>query len=213
VAPKKIICTDIKKPSYLIDEKKFNPILGKNIDFILEDVENKNVSDLITKKFDLVISTQVLEHIENCDKYFANLINSIKKNSYLFLTTPYWNSQDKITKELKKQEWEIHSHYHVGFDIEYFKKFEDNLGFRIVEYGPTGFFNQKMFHKSLVMSEKFLKNKKCDKIFINSIFYLQSLFHYQTLEGTNRSFEKPENFSHEHLFRFSDAIFLLIKKI
>jgi len=210
VAPKKIICTDIKKPSYLIDNKKFNPIHGKKIDFILEDAEKKNVSDLITKKFNLVISTQVLEHVENCDKYFAKLINSIKKDSYLYLTTPYWNSQDKITEELKKWAWEVHSHYYVGFDIEYFKKFENNLGFKIIEYGPTGFYNQKMVHSSLVCSESFLKNEKCDEKFINSIFYLQSLFHYQTLKSTNRSFKPSETIKNT---KYSDSIFLLIKKI
>ena len=210
VKPKKILCTDIKKPSYLIDTKKINPIKNKNVEFILEDSENKDIDYLRNKKFNFVISTQVLEHVEDCDKYFKNLIDCIKNDGYLFLTTPYLDPKVKITEELREWHWKKHAHYHVGFNINYFQNFEKKLDYKIIEYGPTGFFNQKLFHHTLSKSEIILKDEKCDKNYIKSLMYLQTLFHFQTLKKNNRNFHDSMNLNLSE--RFSDSIFLLIKK-
>jgi hypothetical protein len=49
---------------------------------------NINVIKKIKKKYDLIILTDVIEHIKNDKKKIRELINLVKKNGYLFITAP-----------------------------------------------------------------------------------------------------------------------------
>jgi SAM-dependent methyltransferase len=47
-----------------------------------------NVIKKANKKYDLIILTDVIEHIKNDKKKIKELINTLKKNGYLFITAP-----------------------------------------------------------------------------------------------------------------------------
>lgn len=56
-----------------------------NIDFETDKFKNKD------NEFDLIVSLAVLEHIENPDLFLSECKRVLKKNSYLYLSTPNWN--------------------------------------------------------------------------------------------------------------------------
>jgi SAM-dependent methyltransferase len=52
---------------------------------------NSNNSLSRKNKFDLVISSQVLEHVWNIDSYFKNLVALVKSGGYIFINCPASN--------------------------------------------------------------------------------------------------------------------------
>jgi 2-polyprenyl-3-methyl-5-hydroxy-6-metoxy-1,4-benzoquinol methylase len=72
-------------------EKIFNEnkILYYSLD--IEDLDfEKDTFNFKDNEFDLVISLAVLEHLKSPDLFLKEILRVLKKNSFLFLSTPNW---------------------------------------------------------------------------------------------------------------------------
>jgi len=119
------ICNEVygvDKEKYFIDlcKKKY-----KNPNFFVDDVENPKLK--INKKFELIICSDIIEHLINPDK----LIDYVKKyaniNSIVVVSTPerdlrYGKSCNKPNLEGHIREW----------NSTEFKNYLENMGFEII---------------------------------------------------------------------------------
>lgn len=84
----KCIWLDISKESITMAKKSFWNF------YILGDITDKNTR--IQENFDVIIATELIEHIDNFDSFFNKCFNHLKKWWYLIITTPnkdfYWKS-------------------------------------------------------------------------------------------------------------------------
>ncbi len=117
--------------------KQFSEELNlKNINFSYLNLE-KEVSK---NNYDLVVSIDVLEHINNYKKVLRNFYKLIYPNGYLFIHTPQIN-QRRIFKQL--QNWHHEEHVHEGFSSKELREELKKTGFTIVEIRETfGFFGK-----------------------------------------------------------------------
>lgn len=69
-------------------------------------VKDFNESSFQKNAYDLVISTEVIEHLRNYEFYLKNLATSLKKNGLLFISTPN-ASQSVSLSEFHIQEFKI----------------------------------------------------------------------------------------------------------
>jgi SAM-dependent methyltransferase len=158
--------------------------------------ENKNYDLLYDKKkipfedkaFDVIIFTEVLEHIEDVDLTISELNRVLKKNGKIFVTTPFiWAEHEtpydfqRYTSFGIKKLFEKH-----GFDIISHKKLVENklAIFLIIESELTKYIDSfvrnrllKLFFKSYFVIVKFffkfilsflLPNKVFNKLYINN---------------------------------------------
>lgn len=131
--------TDISK--YAVDKaKKLTPKAHFEVVDIQEKIKLK-------EKFDLVISFEVVEHLENPTLGIENMYTMIKKGGKMVLSTPYphkWNYNDPTHINLKTpDEWirimskvgltkvECHKFTLLPFFYRYNKKFQIILPFHI----------------------------------------------------------------------------------
>tara|TARA_Y100000590_G_C15717711_1_gene1012431 strand:+ start:404 stop:1039 length:636 start_codon:yes stop_codon:yes gene_type:complete len=116
---KKIIYHIIKKKVNIINLNKFK----KQKPDILADFENyKNYR----KKFDTIISFELLEYLEEPNQFFIKCKKILKKNGYLLFSTPFLNpihgdklDNYRITKKklldlIKKKDFKIINFYNIG---------------------------------------------------------------------------------------------------
>ena len=75
-----------------IDSKNFKA----DTEFIKADFNNcSDMQDIVNKKkgvFDLVVSLEIIEHIENLDLYFSTISKVLKRNGKVIVSTPNINS-------------------------------------------------------------------------------------------------------------------------
>jgi SAM-dependent methyltransferase len=87
-------------------------------------------------EFDLVLSVDVMEHIEEDRRVLANISRSLKKGGYFLMTTPY------VHHPLQREEVFVEEHVRAGYTRdETLEKFsEAGLEVRrfIITYGPWG---------------------------------------------------------------------------
>lgn len=74
---------DISDKAILLASKKY-----PQVSFIAFDASSKEVEKLGNKKFDIIVSSEVIEHIENQSGYFDNMMSFLKAKGLLVLTTP-----------------------------------------------------------------------------------------------------------------------------
>lgn len=82
-----------------IEENIFKPLKDRGIKITYLDMKCQNGVDIsldisdkgfsFREEFDLVICTNILEHIERLDTSIINLSNLVKDNGYLIVTVPY----------------------------------------------------------------------------------------------------------------------------
>lgn len=110
-----VYASDISK--YAVERaKKLSP----KVKFYVFDVQK---SIPIRKKFDLIISFEVVEHLKNPEQAIENMYNSLSKGGTLVVSTPYpykWIYRDP-------------THINVKFPIDWVKIMEE-VGFKKVSY-------------------------------------------------------------------------------
>jgi len=128
--------------AYLKDKLDFNNIMGvdlnaKAVDFATKyrklNVQNIDVNHLSKEsKFELIISTENIEHVNDVNAYMNTVTNLTKNDGYLLLTTPH---NDKWATKLRG----IHGdHYCAPNHLNFFNKKSLPLllkkyGFKIIE--------------------------------------------------------------------------------
>jgi SAM-dependent methyltransferase len=81
---------DISEKAILSAANKY-----KHIRFFSFDASSKELPELKQEKFDIIVSSEVIEHVQDQKKYIDNIIQLLKPKGLLVLTTP--------TGEWKKQ--------------------------------------------------------------------------------------------------------------
>ena len=74
---------DISDKAVLLASKKY-----PQVTFLAFDGSSKEVEKLGNKKFDIIVSSEVIEHVENQGGYFDKMMSFLKPNGLLVLTTP-----------------------------------------------------------------------------------------------------------------------------
>lgn len=75
-----------------------------------------NVLEPTHRRFDLVASTEMLEHIENFESAAANMRAAAKKFTYCLV--PYADDATNADSQKRRRVWEKHEHFVCGYDQE-----------------------------------------------------------------------------------------------
>ncbi len=108
-------------------------------------------------KFDLVLSVDVIEHIENDEDVFKNFYASLKKNGFLIISTPSNKGGSGITEKNKSSF--IEEHVREGYSIDEITRKLKNAGFDKVDikytYGKFGNLSWYLSIKYPLLMSKF----------------------------------------------------------
>ncbi|MGV2989253.1 class I SAM-dependent methyltransferase [Vibrio sp. E150_011] len=133
---------DISKEDLELAKNIFH---SDNINFI--HLEN---FDFPIKKYDLIFSSQVIEHVHNPGNYLNNISNMLKDDSYLLIGLPngcnvniFLNQVFMTKSRLIKHSQKMLAHYdkahdHINmWDMGHFTTLVASCGFEVVDYLPT----------------------------------------------------------------------------
>lgn len=145
-----IVAADIKEEQ-IADCRNFISKIGMadRVHFRITDLTNLTIKE----KYDLVLSVDVMEHIEEDRQVFENLFNSIKPGGVLLISTP----SDQGGSDAHEHEHEegvhgfIDEHVRDGYNILEIEEKLLTAGFRMVEarfsYGWPGNISWKLSMK------------------------------------------------------------------
>jgi SAM-dependent methyltransferase len=118
-------------------------IEGSDVFFDLNSEFDENDNSI---KFDLILCSQVLEHIWNHQTFFENLRKILATNGFLWLAAPAANRPHGSPE-----------YFSAGFTDEYLAKNLTNSGFRVISQGTIGskrlYVSTLIFDKWLTVSE------------------------------------------------------------
>jgi|TARA_B110000003_G_scaffold93495_1_gene95630 SAM-dependent methyltransferase len=110
-------------------ENKFNRF--NNFKIISQDLRK----DWFFEKFDFVWSSEVIEHLFDDQNFFRKLVKSTKKDGYILITTPYYDSYlsfaNKFGWSVKPSEEEIVGHVRLGYNEDDLKKLADQNNLKL----------------------------------------------------------------------------------
>lgn len=147
---------------YLRDELNYTDLVGldlneSNAEFAKSyrniNIQMKDIYDLKdTEKYDVVITTENIEHVSEPQKYLDILRKILNRNGYLFITTPYTDKKvlsiyGKISNHLCAPN---HQNY---FNFENLSSLLEKKGFIIDHYW---FYEGKVHFNLLVFFKKYL---------------------------------------------------------
>lgn len=173
---------DISEKAVQVAKSKY----GDFCNFTVGDITKS--SSLPEGKFDVIICSEILEHIENDELAIKNLYTKLETGGYLLVTTPlsekYWSvhdnlaghvrryEKDKLEKKITKNGFQIRKSISWGFPLLqlYYKMVYPKSGFKrrididkkikIKEIIPT------MFKLVLYFDDFFINSQKCRNIFL-----------------------------------------------
>ena len=122
---KKIIGIDINENNIIIAKNKFS---RKNIEYIHGDI----LTEIPNQRFDVIILSNVLEHIDNRQELLKKLKKSASK---ILLRVPLINRSwiDLYKKELGL-EYRLDKTHKIEYTIKNFKKVIEGVGLNIIKY-------------------------------------------------------------------------------
>ena len=127
---KKIFYTGI---DFNINQIKSSKINKDNFKILNQDLRKK----WFFGKFDFVWSSEVIEHILDDNSLFENLIKSTKKNGYIIITTPHYESYinfaDKFEWAKEASRIEDGGHVKLGYSINELENFAKKFDLRLIE--------------------------------------------------------------------------------
>lgn len=138
-----------------VDKKKLKSarIIGKslalkNIEFIYFDLRNVDKK----QKYDLIVSIDVLEHIENYKNSLKNLYMLLNKKGYLYIHVPQPN-QKRIFSSMAS--WHHDDHVYEGLTKRAIETELKKLGCKIIKTKETfGFFGKLAWEINHMLLEK-----------------------------------------------------------
>ena len=127
----------------------------KNVSFAIEDLTQINYNE----KFDLILSVDVMEHIEDDIKVFQNFYKALKKDGLLIINTPsVYGGSDAHEGE---DESFIGEHARIGYSFEDLDGKLKPLGFSIYQRKFTyGFWGDKAWRLGIKFPMLMLNKSK-----------------------------------------------------
>jgi SAM-dependent methyltransferase len=136
--PCEIYSVDVKE-EWIKDCKEF--FTSKKISNVIFGVEDLTAINH-KERFDLIVSVDVMEHIEDDVKVFNNFYNALKKDGYLLINTPSIYGGSDVHEE--DDESFIGEHARVGYSKEDLETKLIPLGFKTYQIKYTyGFWGDK----------------------------------------------------------------------
>lgn len=138
-----------------------------NYNFKLFDVDEANPFEL--QSYDMVMSTQVIEHINDYKSFFKLKSKLLKKNGIMILSTPFYDSTNKPSSLHMQREWDLHSHYHPGFDFSDIMNLSKENNLEILYSSYSSFIvGEESLYESFLKSE-IIYNAKLETNFLKDI--------------------------------------------
>ena len=186
--------SNIKNSTYLgidfdYDKMKKNKFDNfKNFNTVSKDLR----TDWYYDKHDFVWSSEVIEHLFDDQNFFKKLVNSTKKDGYIMITTPYYDSYINFAKKynwsLEPSKEEVTGHVRLGYNEEDLKQLGsvNNLELENIYYiSECNNFRAKNFFKV---------NNGLFCYFFNILYYLKILNYKRYAKGEN-TIDKIKYFS------------------
>ncbi len=123
-----------------------------------KDIFRDNINFIQNNEYDCLITFECIEHIINDKKFINDCSRVIKKDGYLFLTTPYKNLNPITSGDLEISTYEDGGHVRVGYDkAMLFSLLGDNFYDIKISY-CSGFLSQKLtyLYRTLFRINKYL---------------------------------------------------------
>lgn len=135
------------------------------------DASDPHIPERFNEAFDLLVSTEVLEHLLDQDQYLANISSLLKLHGLLILTTPNrkWYNQyfeyGKRTSDQPYEHWMDRATLEqklstLGFELLHSSTIRSEWIFSFRTFGWLRLFGNRFFHKLLRMTglrKSFLK--------------------------------------------------------
>lgn len=100
----KVVGVDVSKEAVRLASEKFK---NDNLDFVVGDAESLSFED---DSFDLVVSFETIEHLQNPQKFLEEIKRVLKNDGHLLISTPNYdvskNQNPYHLKEYTKEEFE-----------------------------------------------------------------------------------------------------------
>lgn len=141
---------DIDLNKLRVSQRLANDLHRKNITFTKIDITKMPAK----KTYDLIITIDVLEHVNNYDRALINFHSRLTKGGCLYIHVPLPN-QIRLLPQL--QGWRHDDHIHDGIDKYILKKQLQRIGFRVIAMKETfGFFGKLAWELNHIMLTKHL---------------------------------------------------------
>ncbi|MGE5410720.1 MAG: methyltransferase domain-containing protein [Clostridiales bacterium] len=136
LTPNNIYAIDVKK-EWIEDCREFFTGRGlKNVSFGIEDLTEIDH----TERFNLILSVDVMEHIEDDVKVFNNFYKALKPGGYLMINTPSIYGGSDVHDD--HEESFIGEHARIGYSFDDLKNKLEPIGFEVYQskytYGQWG---------------------------------------------------------------------------
>ena len=134
--------------------------INKDIEFYRTSVADFHCEELKSRKFDLIISTEVIEHLYSPQQLPAFCSKYLKQNGRLLITCPYFGYLKNIFISILNEWDSVHTSLWEGGHIKFWSKkvitklLNDN-GFRIIKF--TGVGRIRYLWKSMVVICKMIE--------------------------------------------------------
>ncbi len=176
LAPNKIYAIDVKGEWIKDCAVFFKKINFSNVSFGTEDLTEINHID----KFDLIISVDVMEHIENDVKVFRNFYNALRPGGYLLINTPSIYGGSDVHDE--EGESFISEHARDGYSFEDLQSKLVPLGFKIYRSRYTyGFWGDKAWRLGIKYPMQMLNISKIFFIVLPVYYLITFLFTFSMM--------------------------------
>lgn len=169
---KDIVCVDINKENFKLDNK---------VEFLKCDL-NTDFSEKISERFDLVVSLEVIEHVENPWHFFREVKKTLSENGKFIFSTPNIDTIKSKLTFLKKGRFSFfyHGDYEDSGHITPLPKF---ILYYLIEKNN---FKKKVYTQNVKYNYNF---KKISHIFKFIMHYIIGIF-----------FVKEPDFGQIHIF-------------
>lgn len=152
----------------------FRKIGKKNVSFAIEDLTSIDHKD----NFDLIITIDVMEHIEDDVRVFDNFFRALKSGGFLLINTPsIYGGSDVHSEDMESF---ISEHARVGYSFEEFEEKLQPIGFRTFDSFYTyGFWGDKAWRLGIKTPIKLVNYSKF--LFLLLPFYYLFTFPFTIL--------------------------------
>ncbi len=169
--PNNIYAIDVKD-KWIKDSKVF--FEGKKLNHVSFGIEDLTQIDH-ENKFDLIVSVDVMEHIEDDVKVFGNFYKALKPGGFLLINTPSIHGGSDVHED--SEESFIGEHARDGYSYEDLEQKLTPLGFTVFRYRYTyGFWGDKAWRLGIKYPMLLLNKSKLFLILLPFYYLVTFIF-------------------------------------